>query len=103
MTEGQDTTGELLGTFLVGLIALRTSGDDSHTIIWEDAEGQEVNRMPVSGLVKGLVECATQLENAMGKDPFYAWLDKWLHASFDEREAMKIEAGLYPEEEGKHS
>jgi hypothetical protein len=94
----QETTGEKLGTFIIALSMLRDSGLGAHTVVWEDTETHEDKHISVAGLVKGLVEYATDIESAMGKDVFYTWLDGWLHASPDERKAMNDEAGLYPDD-----
>jgi hypothetical protein len=87
-----ETIFEMKHTFITALAMLQECHSDSHTFVI--SEEPDCPR-PVVMLINGVIEYGAALVDAMGKDAFYLWLDRFLHATYQEKSAMWENGGQW--------
>lgn len=91
----RESLEEMKSLFITALVTVQTCPAGAHTLVWEDQESHKEMHAPLATFVKSLVHYGAALERAMGRDEFYTWLDRFMHATQDEKVAMWENGGKW--------
>lgn len=90
-----ETIFEMKYAFITALVMLQECQNGTHTfVISEEPDSPR----PVVMLIHGVIEYGAALVEAMGKDAFSLWLDRFLHATYQEKSAMWENGGQWHEQ-----